>query len=228
MNSETTNIHFSPSARHFQSLIKIDKNACVNVCFNKKKPFGVHYKNKENIKMCKASEFMKNRMKIRFSSFLSLIEFSISILDTVDITTGQVLTPAPGAKVVTIKDSNIIWQVFEEMIWIVSLRKVWEELKNYQLPWKELSIKQCLINFVLAVVMLYLSNFDVYSDINVAHDYIAGATYFYGLSNDSYGVYYHLNCIVNNDTIQYNEFTTIYGWVSFTPFRFLFVLPVLL
>ena len=83
---------------------------------------------------------MKHVMKIRFSSFLSLIKLSISILDTVDITTGQVLTPEPGARVVTIKDSNIIWQVFAEMIWIVSLRKVWEELKNYQLPWKKLML----------------------------------------------------------------------------------------
>ena len=86
----------------------------------------------------------------------------------------------------TIKDSNIIWQVFAEMIWIVSLRKVWEELKNYQLPWKKLSIKQCLINFVLALVMLYLSNFDVYSDGIVAYDYIAGTTYFYVLNNVTY------------------------------------------
>ena len=140
------------------------------------------------------------------------INLSISILDTVDTTTGQVLTPAPGARVVTIKDSNIIWQVFAEMIWIVSLRKVWEELKNYQLPWKKLSIKQCLINFFLAMIMLYLSNFDVYSDINLAHDYIAGAPYFYILSNDTYHQeIIHLNCTVNDDTIQYNVFLAVNG-----------------
>ena len=138
------------------------------------------------------------------------INLSIPILDTVDITTGQVLTPAPGARVVTIKDSNIIWQVFAEMIWIVSLRKVWEELKNYQLPWKKLSIKQCLINFSLAMVTLYLSNFDIYSDINVAYDYIAGTTYFYFLTNDTYyQEIIYLNCAVNNNTVVYNEF---YGW----------------
>ena len=171
---------------------------------------------------------MKHVMKIRFSSFLSLIKLSISILDTVDVTTGQVLTPEPGARVVTIKDSNIIWQVFAEMIWIVSLRKVWEELKNYQLPWKKLSIKQCLINFVLALVMLYLSNFDVYSDGIVAYDYIAGTTYFYVLSNDTIQEIIYLNCTVNNDTIQYSEFIGGYGWVSSTPFQFIFCLPVLL
>ena len=161
---------------------------------------------------------------------MSLIKFSTSILDTVDITTGQVLTPAPGARVVTIKDSNIIWQVFAEMIWIVSLRKVWEELKNYQLPWKKLSIKQCLINFVLALVMLYLSNFDVYSDGIVAYDYIAGATYFYQLTNSTQPTQeiIYLNCTVNNDTIQYNEFCAIYGWVSSTPFRFTFRRTILL
>ena len=117
----------------------------------------------------------------------------------------------------TIKDSNIIWQVFAEIIWIVSLRKVWEELKNYQFPWKKLSTKQCLINFVLALVMLYLSNFDVYSDGIVAYDYIAGAPYFYVLTNDTYHQeIIHLNCAVNNDTIQYNEFIGLYGWVSST------------
>ena len=171
---------------------------------------------------------MKHVMKIRFSSFLSLIKLSISILDTVDVTTGQVLTPEPGARVVTIKDSNIIWQVFAEMIWIVSLRKVWEELKNYQLPWKKLSIKQCLINFVLALVMLYLSNFDVYSDGIVAYDYIAGTTYIYVLSNDTIQEIIYLNCTVNNDTIQYSEFFGASGWVSSTPFQFIFCLPVLL
>ena len=148
-----------------------------------------------------------------------MIIFSISILDTVDITTGQVFNPAPGARVVTIKDSNIIWQVFAERIWIVSLRKVWEELKNYQLPWKKLSIKQCLINFVLALVMLYLSNFDVYSDSIIAYDYIAGKTYLYVLNNDTYHQeIFFLNCTVNNDTVQYNEFYGMYGWVSSTPF----------
>ena len=156
---------------------------------------------------------------------MTLIKFSIYILDTVDITTGQVLTPAPGARVVTIKDSNIIWQVFAEMIWIVSLRKVLEELKNYQLPWKKLSIKQCLINFVLALVMLYLSNFDVYSDGIVAYDYIAGVTYFYILSNDTYyQEIIYLNCTVNSDTIQHNEFTGAYGLVSSTPFFYFFCL----
>ena len=171
---------------------------------------------------------MKHVMKIRFSSFLSLIKLSISILDTVDVTTGQVLTPEPGARVVTIKDSNIIWQVFAEMIWIVSLRKVWEELKNYQLPWKKLSIKQCLINFVLALVMLYLSNFDVYSDGIVAYDYIAGATYFYCLyDNDTYQGIIDLNCTVNNDTIQYSEFFGTPMWVSSTPYRFIFRIQVL-
>ena len=155
-------------------------------------------------------------MKIIFSSFLRQINLSISILDTVDITTGQVLTLAPGARVVTIKDSNIIWQVYAEMIWIVSLRKVWEELKNYQLPWKKLSIKQCLINFVLALVMLYLSNFDIYSDGIVAYDYIAGTTYFYPLGNQEI---IDLNC---TDTILYNEFYGIYGWVSSTPFQLFF------
>ena len=157
------------------------------------------------------------------------INLSISILDTVDITTGQVLTPAPGARVVTIKDSNIIWQVFAEMVWMVSLRKVWEELKNYQLPWKNLSIKQCLINFVLALVMLYLSNFDVLSDYNVAHDYIAGTTYFYPLwtsANNSHLI--GMNCTVSKDTVQFNYFYGAYGWVSSTPFLFLFLLPVLL
>ena len=143
---------------------------------------------------------------------------SISILDPVDTTTGQVLTPAPGARVVTIKDSNIIWQVFAEMIWVVSLRKVWEELKNYQLPWKKLSIKQCLVNFVLALVMLYLSNFDVYSDCIVAYDYIAGTTYFYYLSNDTYQEIIYLNCTLNDDTVQFNEFYGTYGWVSSASF----------
>ena len=156
---------------------------------------------------------------IRFSSFLRQVNLPISILDTLDITTGQVLTLAPGARVVTIKDSHIIWQVFAEMIWMVSLRKVWEELKNYQLPWKKLSIKQCLINFVLALVMLYLSNFDIYSDGIVAYDYIAGANYNYIYSNDTYyQEIIYLDCTVNNDTIQYNEFTGNYGWVSSTPF----------
>jgi hypothetical protein len=170
---------------------------------------------------------MKHVMKMRFSSFLSLIKLSISILDTVDVTTGQVLTPEPGARVVTIKDSNIIWQVFAEMIWIVSLRKVWEELKNFQLPWKKLSIKQCLINFILALVMLYLSNFDVYSDGIVAYDYIAGTTYLYVLSNDTIQEIIYLNCTVNNDTIQYNEFFGSLLWVSSTPYRFIFRIQVL-
>ena len=110
------------------------------------------------------------------------INLSISILDTVDTTTGQVLTPNPGARVVTLKDSSIIWLVFAAKIWNVKLDKVWEELKNYELPWKHMGIKQCLINFCLALLLLCMSNFDVYSDIIVAHDYIAGATYFYVLT----------------------------------------------
>ena len=72
--------------------------------------------------------------------------------------------------------------------------------------------------------MLYLSNFDVCSDGIVAYDYIAGATYFYVLNNDTYyQEIIKLNCTVNYDTVVYNEFYGIYGWVSSTPFRFLFV-----
>ena len=121
-------------------------------------------------------------LQIKFSSFLRQINLSISILDTVDTTTGQVLTPNPGARVVTLKDSSIIWLVFAAKIWNVRLDKVLEEIKNHELPWKHLSIKQCLINFCLALLLLCMSNFDVYSDINVAYDYIDGATYFYVLA----------------------------------------------
>ena len=141
-------------------------------------------------------------LQIRFSSFLRQINLSISILDTVDTTTGHVLTPTPDARVVTIRDSHIIWQVFAEMIWNLSLAKVWKELKNYKLPWKHLSIKQCLINFVLALVLFCMSNFDVYSDGIVAHDYIAGANYLFMLTNDTLLDISKLDC--TNAT--YNEF----------------------
>ena len=141
-------------------------------------------------------------LQINFSSFLTQINLSISILDTVDTTTGHVLTPAPDARVVTIRDSHIIWQVFADMIWNLSLAKVWEELKNYKLPWKHLSTKQCLINFVVALVLFCMSNFDVYSDGIVAHDYIAGANYFFMLTNDTLLDISKLDC--TNET--YNAF----------------------
>ena len=70
------------------------------------------------------------KLQVRFTLFSRQINLSISILDTIDITTGQVLTPAPGARVVTIEDSHIIWQVFAAMIWNINLVLVWEELKN--------------------------------------------------------------------------------------------------
>ena len=137
---------------------------------------------------------------------------SISILDTADTTTGQVLTPAPGARVMTLKDSHIIWQVFAEMIWNISFLKVWEELKNYEFPIKHMGIKQCLIHFSLALVLFFMSNFDVYSDINVAHDYIAGATYFFFLwtsANNSHLI--EMNCTVSYDTIHFNDYHGQYG-----------------
>ena len=140
------------------------------------------------------------------------LNLSISILDTVDTTTGQVLTPAPGARVVTMKDSHIIWQVFAEMIWNISFLKVWEELKNYEFPLKKMGIKQFLIHFSLALVLFFMSNFDVYSDINVAHDYIAGAIYVYVLDNDTkLSDIIKMNCTVSYETVHVNEFYGIPG-----------------
>ena len=142
------------------------------------------------------------------------INHSNTIFYSADISTGQVLTPAPGAKVVTVKDSHIIWQVYADMIWNFDLIIVWEEMKKYQLPWKLFTLKQCLINSLLALVLFFVSNFDVYSDVNLAHDYIAGATYMYMVTNFTYHPELDkLNCTVNVDTIQYNVFNgAYYGW----------------
>ena len=111
----------------------------------------------------------------------------------------------------TLKDSSIIWLVFAAKIWNVKLDKVWEEMKNYELPWKHLGIKQCLINFCLALLLLCMSNFDVYSDIIVAHDYIAGATYFYVLTSANYSNLIEMNCTVNYDTVYLKKFYGAYG-----------------
>ena len=48
--------------------------------------------------------------------------------------------------------------------------------------------------------------------------YLAGTTYFYYLSNDTYQEIIDLNCTVNDDTVHFNEFYRAYGWVSSTPF----------
>ena len=93
------------------------------------------------------------------------------------------------------------------MIWNLSLAKVWEELKNYKLPWKHLGIKQCLINFVLALMLFCMSNFDVYSDGIVAHDYIAGANYYFLLTaNNTLLDINKLDCT----NVTYNQFYGTY------------------
>ena len=62
------------------------------------------------------------------------------------------------------------------------------------------------------MVLFFMSNFDVYSDINLAYDYIAGATYFYILLNEThYPDITRLNCTVSYDTVLYDEFSGFYG-----------------
>ena len=147
-------------------------------------------------------------MQIRISSLFGQINLSISIPDTIDTTTGQVLTPTPGARVVTIKDSHIIWHVYAEMIWNLSLAKVWEELENYKLPWKHLGIRQCLINFFIALVLFCMSNFDIYSDGIVAHDYIAGSNYYFLLTNDTLLEVLEIISKLDCTNVSYNQ---LYG-----------------
>ena len=65
-----------------------------------------------------------------------------------------------------------------------------------------MGIKQCLINFVLALVLFCMSNFDVYSDGIVAHDYIAGANYFFMLTNDTLLDISKLDCT----NVTYSQF----------------------
>ena len=74
-----------------------------------------------------------------------------------------------------------------------------------------MGIKQCLINFCLALLLLCMSNFDVYSDIIVAHDYIAGATYFYVLTSANYSNLIEMNCTVNYDTVYVKKFYGLPG-----------------
>ena len=51
-----------------------------------------------------------------------------------------------------------------------------------------------------------MSNFDVYSDIIVAHDYVAGATYFYVLTSANYSNLIEMNCTVTYDRVYVKKF----------------------
>ena len=67
----------------------------------------------------------------------------------------------------------------EDKVWDVVLAKVWKELRNYELPWRYMTVEQCIISFLVALLILISSTYDVYSDGRLAQTFIVGAYYIY-------------------------------------------------
>ena len=130
----------------------------------------------------------------------------VSFLDT---ESGQVFT-APSEKEQQLSESKIIWNIYDEKVWRVDYEQVWLEFVNYEVPWVRFTMKQCATNFLIALLILLISDFDVYSDYNLAISYINGANYIY-YTNYTYGPDTNVNC--SNET--YNSYIGLYQHTCF-------------
>ena len=89
--------------------------------------------------------------------------------------------------------SKIIWKS-RERIWEIDWYILWYELKNFEVPWKFLSLGQFLKSFVIACVHLILSTGDIISDGLLAHAYLHGTEYRYMFLNNTGPEIERLNC----------------------------------
>ena len=109
----------------------------------------------------------------------------------------------------------------------------WQLLKsefvNWVGPWTYLSLGQFTIIFVIALASLISSNFDVWSDGLLAHEYYFGTYYVYYFLNQSSPTISELNCTAKDIVVQGN--ITFYTFDCFKSDRilaFLTIIPMFL
>ena len=79
-----------------------------------------------------------------------------------------------------------------DKVWDVDFLKVLEEIRNYEVPWHDLGAKKCATNFFIALIMFFVSYFDLYSDIQLANSYIFGSYYMYEFHNNTTGDFFEV------------------------------------
>ena len=143
------------------------------------------------------------------------------ILFTLDKRIGD-LRLVPGMKLD--EKTDITWQTKSRLG-----DQDWQVLKTeftgWVGPWTHLSFGQFAMIFFIALVSLISSNFDMWSDGLLAHEYYFGTYYVYYFLNQSSPTISELNCTAKDIVVQGN--ITFYTFNCFKTDRHLAVLTVI-
>ena len=105
----------------------------------------------------------------------------------------------------------------------------WQLLKtefvNWVGPWTYLSLGEFAIIFVIALVSLISSNFDIWSDGQLSYTYFFGSIYEFYFTNKSHPMIGNLNCLAKDISVVGN--TTFYIYDCFKTERLLGVLTII-
>ena len=119
-----------------------------------------------------------------------------------------------------------------DIIWETKSRlgdQDWQLLKtefvNWVGPWTYLSRGQFVIIFVIALASLISSNFDMWSDGLLSHEYFFGTYYVYYFLNQSHTTISELNCTAKDVVVQGNN--TFYTFNCFKADRLLGVVTLI-
>ena len=105
----------------------------------------------------------------------------------------------------------------------------WQLLKtefvNWVGPWTYLSLGEFAIIFVIALVSLISSNFDIWSDGQLSYTYFFGTIYEFYFTNQSHPTISELNCTAKDIAVVGNN--TFYIYNCFKTERLLGVLTII-
>ena len=99
------------------------------------------------------------------------------------------------------------------------------EFANWVGPWTYLSLGEFAIIFVIALVSLISSNFDIWSDGQLSYTYFFGSIYEFYFTNQSHPMIGNLNCSAKDISVVGN--TTFYIYDCFKTERLLGVLTII-
>ena len=100
--------------------------------------------------------------------------------------------------------SEISWES-KENVWQINWTSINYELVNWQAPWNFMKFGELIKTTIVPLMLFLTSNWDVFSDGEVAYYYLVGTYYNYYLYNHSDPIINKLNCtfqgIVEDDQI---------------------------
>ena len=138
--------------------------------------------------------------------------------------TGEILSapvPSPNQG-----PSNILWES-KEQVWEINWTSLKHELVNWEAPWNVMKLGDFIKSVLISLMLFLASSWDVLSDAQVAHLYIAGNNYDYYFSNQTDPTISELNCTykgqVDGHLYRYNCFQrdTLLGFLTL----FIMLLP---